>query len=53
MAFWRMVGDIMGNHGQPLAKVESPYCIFGGSVRLLQSCVLAHVFGPGFDQEGL
>src|ERR687896_761582 len=28
-ALWRMVNDIMGDHGQPLAEVESPYCIFG------------------------
>ena len=48
-----MVGDKVGNHGLSLAEVESPYCIFGGTVCLLQSRVLAHVFGPGFDQESL
>jgi hypothetical protein len=53
VALWQMFGDIMGNHGRFLAVVESPYCIFGGAVSLLQSHVLVHVFGPGFDQKGL
>jgi hypothetical protein len=48
-----MVGDKMGDHGRSSTEVESPYRIFGGTVCLLQSRVLAHVFGPGFDQEGL
>ena len=43
----------MGDNGRSLAEVESPDCIFGGAVRLHQACVLAHVLGPGFDQEGL
>src|SRR5215208_3044332 len=48
-----MFCDKMGNHRRALAEVESPYFIFGGAVRLRKSCVLAHVLGPGFDQEGL
>jgi hypothetical protein len=50
VALWKMVGDIMGDHRQFLAEMESPYCIFGGAVRLRKSCVPAHVLGPGFDQ---
>jgi hypothetical protein len=38
-----MVGDIMGDHRQALAEVESPYFTFGDAVRLRKSCVLAHV----------
>ena len=45
-----MFGDKMGNHRRSLAEVESPHCIFGGAVNLCQSCVLAHVREPGFDQ---
>jgi hypothetical protein len=41
LAIRQMVGDKMGNHGQSLAEVESPYCIFGGAVSLRKSCVLA------------
>jgi len=48
-----MVGYKVGDHGRSSTEVESPYRIFGGTVCLLQSRVLAHVFGPGFDQEGL
>jgi hypothetical protein len=50
MALWQMFGDKMGNQGWSLAEVESPYCIFGGAVSLCQSCVLAYVLGPVFDQ---
>jgi hypothetical protein len=52
-ALWPMVGDKMGDHGRSSTEVESPYCIFGGTVCLLQSRMLAHAFGPGFDQESL
>jgi hypothetical protein len=34
VTLWQMVGDNMGGYGQPLAEVESPYCIFGGAVGL-------------------
>jgi hypothetical protein len=49
-ALWQMFGDKMGNQVRSLSEVESPHCIFGGAVSLCQSCVLAHVLGPGFDQ---
>src|SRR5215212_3976809 len=53
LALRQMVGDKMGNHRRFLAEVESPYFILGGVIRLHQSRVLAHVLGPGSDQEGL
>src|SRR5215210_2243904 len=53
LALRQMVGDKMGDHGRSLAEVESPYFILGGAIRFHQSRVLAHVLGPGSDQEGL
>jgi hypothetical protein len=50
MALWQMFGDKMGNYRRSLAKVESPYFIFGGAVGLRQARVLAHVLGSGLDQ---
>src|SRR5215212_2609327 len=53
LALRQIVGDKMGDHGRSLAEVESSYCILGGTIRLHQSRVLAHVLGPRSDQEGL
>src|ERR687893_2898519 len=50
MAPWQLFGAKMGNQGRSLAEMESPYCIFGGTVGLRDSRVLAHVLEPGFDQ---
>jgi hypothetical protein len=53
VAFRQMFGDKMGNHRRSLAEVESPYFILGNAVCLRKSRVLAHVLGPGSNQEGL